>query len=165
MRTNIKKKKKKFFQNEEKLLKHISKIRKSNKIIGFTNGCFDLLHKGHLLLISESKKKCDFLIVGLNSDSSIKEIKGKDRPYEKEIKRIENLELNSDVDAIILFNDKTPLSLIQKISPNILIKGADYIDKIVIGSDYIVNNGGIVEFIEILPGYSTTNIIKNLSNL
>ena len=128
---------KKFFQNEDILLERISKIRKSNKIIGFTNGCFDLLHKGHLLLISESKKKCDFLIIGLNSDTSIKDIKGKDRPYEKEIKRIENLELNSNVDAIILFNDKTPLNLIKKISPNILIKGADYIDKTVIGSEYI----------------------------
>ena len=156
---------KKFFQNEDILLEHISKIRKSNKIIGFTNGCFDLLHKGHLLLISESRKKCDFLIIGLNSDASIKNIKGKDRPYEKEIKRIENLELNSNVDAIILFNDKTPLNLIKKISPNILIKGADYIDKTVIGSEYIANNGGKVEFVEILPGYSTTNIIKNISNL
>ena len=156
---------KKFFQNEDILLERISKIRKSNKIIGFTNGCFDLLHKGHLLLISESKKKCDFLIIGLNSDTSIKDIKGKDRPYEKEIKRIENLELNSNVDAIILFNDKTPLNLIKKISPNILIKGADYIDKTVIGSEYIANNGGKVEFVEILPGYSTTNIIKNISNL
>jgi D-beta-D-heptose 7-phosphate kinase/D-beta-D-heptose 1-phosphate adenosyltransferase len=156
---------KKFFLHEDKLLDHINKIREFNKIIGFTNGCFDLLHDGHLLLISESKKKCDFLVIGLNSDSSIKKIKGKDRPYENENKRIENLELNNNIDAIIVFNDKTPLDLIKKISPDILIKGADYINKIVIGSDHVINNGGKVDFVEILPGYSTTNIIKNMKTL
>ena len=153
----------KYFKKDQ-LLEYLSKIKKSNFKLGFTNGCFDLLHAGHLSLLSQSKKKCDFLIVGLNSDSSIKLLKGKDRPIENLSIRLNNLSKITDVDALIVFNEVTPLKIIDEILPDILFKGADYKDKEVIGSKSVIKNGGTIEFIDILEGFSTTNIIKNSSN-
>ena len=153
----------KYFKKDQ-LLEYLIKIKESNLKLGFTNGCFDLLHEGHLSLLSQSKKKCDFLIVGLNSDSSIKLLKGKDRPIENLSIRLNNLSKITDVDALIVFNEVTPLKIIDEILPDILIKGADYKDKEVIGSKSVIKNGGTIEFIDILEGFSTTNIIKNSSN-
>lgn len=148
----------------EKLIKKIVKLRKENICIGFTNGCFDLLHKGHIYSISEAKKKCDYLIVGLNSDISVIKLKGSNRPIDDQSNRILKLSKLDDVDAIIIFHDDNPLKLIKDINPDILFKGADYEDKEIIGSEFIINNGGKVELIDLLNGYSTTNIIKNSSN-
>ena len=145
------------------LLKKINQLKNNSKIIGFTNGCFDLLHKGHLHSISKAKNKCDYLIIGLNSDISINIIKGQNRPIDRQENRVMKLSTLKDVDAIIIFNDKTPLKLIKNINPNILFKGADYKDKEIVGSKYIEENGGKVVLIDILSGYSTTNIIKNHS--
>jgi len=151
--------------NINDLLKNLSKLRKKkNIIIGFANGCFDLLHKGHLSLLSESKKKCDYLIIGLNSDKSIKLLKGKSRPIENETKRVSMLTKQKEVDAIIIFEELTPLNLIINIKPNILFKGSDYLDKKIIGSNFIHQNGGKIELIDILDGYSTTNLIKNFNS-
>ena len=147
----------------DQLIEELKKFRDENLIIGFTNGCFDLLHKGHLLLLSEAKKKCDFLIIGLNSDTSIKMLKGKNRPIDNEASRLKNLSIVKDVDALVIFKEQTPLKIINKILPDILFKGADYKHKEVIGSESVIKNGGKVELIEILDGYSTTNIIKNSS--
>ena len=147
----------------DQLIEELKKFRDENLIIGFTNGCFDLLHKGHLLLLSEAKKKCDFLIIGLNSDTSIKMLKGKNRPIDNEASRLKNLSIVKDVDALVIFKEQTPLKIINKILPDILFKGADYKYKEVIGSESVIKNGGKVELIEILDGYSTTNIIKNSS--
>ena len=153
----------KYFKKDQ-LLEYLIKIKESNLKLGFTNGCFDLLHGGHLSLLSQSKKKCDFLIVGLNSDSSIKLLKVKDRPIENLSIRLNNLSKITDVDALIVFNEVTPLKIIDEILPDILFKGADYKDKEVIGSKSVIKNGGRIEFIDILEGFSTTNIIKNSSN-
>ena len=151
--------------NINDLLKNLSKLRKKkNIIIGFANGCFDLLHKGHLSLLSESKKKCDYLIIGLNSDKSIKLLKGKSRPIENETKRVSMLTKQKEVDAIIIFEELTPLNLIINIKPNILFKGSDYLEKKIIGSNFIYQNGGKIELIDILDGYSTTNLIKNFNS-
>ena len=139
----------------------ILSLKNNKKIIGLTNGCFDLLHKGHIKLLVESKKKCDYLIVGLNSDSSIKNLKGSDRPIDDQTKRISNLSNIEVVNAIILFSEENPLELIMQIKPDILFKGADYEKKNIIGREFIEENGGKVELIDILNGYSTTNIIKN----
>ena len=148
----------------ENLIKKIVQLKKENISIGFTNGCFDLLHKGHIYSISEAKKKCDYLIVGLNSDISVIKLKGSNRPIDDQSNRILKLSKLDDVDAIIIFHDDNPLKLIKDINPDILFKGADYKDKEIIGSEFIIKNGGKVELIDILKGYSTTNIIKNSSN-
>ena len=139
------------------------KLRVNNLNIGFTNGCFDLLHKGHLTLLSESKRHCDFLIIGLNSDSSVKLLKGNDRPINNESIRLRQLSKVKDVDALIVFSEETPLNIINKLMPNILFKGSDYRNKKVVGSERVIGNGGKVKFIDILDGFSTTNIIKNSS--
>ena len=147
----------------EKLIIKIVQLKKENISIGFTNGCFDLLHKGHIYSISEAKKKCDYLIVGLNSDISVIKLKGSNRPIDDQSNRILKLSKLDDVDAIIIFHDDNPLKLIKDINPDILFKGADYKDKEIIGSEFIIKNGGKVELIDILNGFSTTNIIKNSS--
>ena len=107
------------------ILKNISSIR-SDKTIGFTNGCFDLLHDGHIHLIKEAKKKCDFLIIGLNSDESVKILKGHKRPIDNQKKRIKNLSKIEEVNAIVIFNSETPENIIEILNPDILIKGGDY---------------------------------------
>lgn len=148
----------------ENLIKKIVQLKKENISIGFTNGCFDLLHKGHIYSISEAKKKCDYLIIAINSDISVSIIKGPNRPIDDQVNRVSKLSKLDDVDAIIIFYDDNPLKLIKDINPDILFKGADYKDKEIIGSEFIIKNGGKVELIDILNGYSTTNIIKNSSN-
>tara|TARA_B100000586_G_scaffold240783_1_gene193793 strand:- start:245 stop:715 length:471 start_codon:yes stop_codon:yes gene_type:complete len=141
------------------ILEKISVIR-NNKIIGFTNGCFDLFHEGHLYLIKEAKKKCDFLIVGLNSDESVKILKGKDRPIENQEIRAKNLSKVEDVNAISIFNTETPEIIIKDLKPDILIKGGDYNKDEIVGSQFVIENGGSVEVIDLLPGFSTTKIIS-----
>ena len=152
----------KLFNNKD-LKKYLINLRKNNAIIGFTNGCFDLLHKGHLSLLSESRQKCDFLIVGLNSDSSVKLLKGSNRPVDNESVRLEKLSNIKDVDALIIFTEETPLNIINQLLPNILFKGADNRNTNIVGSESVIKNGGKIEFIDILDGFSTTNIIKNSS--
>lgn len=146
------------------LIKKIFLLKNQKKIIGFTNGCFDLLHKGHLSLLYKARKKCDYLIIGLNDDSSIRSIKGEARPIESQDDRVIKLSKIKEVDAIVLFSEDTPLNLIVKLSPDILFKGADYKEKKIIGSDFIFKNGGSVVLIDLLDGYSTTKIINNSSN-
>ena len=141
------------------ILEKISVIR-NNKIIGFTNGCFDLFHEGHLYLIREAKKKCDFLIVGLNSDESVKILKGKGRPIENQEIRAKNLSKVEDVNAISIFNTETPEIIIKDLKPDILIKGGDYNKDEIVGSQFVIENGGSVEVIDLLPGFSTTKIIS-----
>lgn len=146
------------------LKKKIDLLRNDKKLIGFTNGCFDLLHEGHLKLLTKSRNLCDYLIVGLNSDSSVKKLKGQNRPIDSELDRINKLSKQSKADAIILFSNITPLKLIEKIKPQILFKGSDYKDKVIIGEEVVKNGGGKVILIDILKGYSTTNLIKKRVN-
>ena len=143
----------------QEILKKIAVIR-NKKIIGFTNGCFDLFHEGHLYLIKEAKKKCDFLIVGLNSDESVKILKGKDRPIENQEIRAKNLSKVEDVNAISIFNTETPEIIIKDLKPDILIKGGEYNKDEIVGSQFVIENGGSVEVIDLLPGFSTTKIIS-----
>lgn len=149
---------------KDKLLEKINLLKKNGAVIGFTNGCFDLLHKGHIHSISHAKKKCDFLIVAINSDKSVKLLKGSQRPIDNERIRIKNLSLINDVDAVIVFSEETPIGIINYLLPNILFKGTDYKFKKVVGSDIVLKNGGKIEFIKMLKGISTTKIIKNSSN-
>ena len=144
----------------QNMIYQILSEKSKNNLVGFTNGCFDLLHKGHEYILKESKKNCDFLIVGINSDSSVKQLKGKDRPIESEKERIRKLESLDFVDKVIVFTELTPLNLIKTIKPDVLIKGSDYNEDKIVGSDFIKSYGGKVVIIDLLEGYSTTNIIN-----
>ena len=145
--------------SEKEILKKISEIG-HKKIIGFTNGCFDLLHEGHLHLIREAKKRCDFLIIGVNSDESVKMLKGESRPIENQDQRVKNLSKMEEVDAVAIFNTETPEDIIKYLNPDILLKGGDYNKTDIVGSKFIIENGGSVEVIDLLPGFSTTKIIN-----
>lgn len=152
----------------EKLVKEdeinalIKKLRSENKTIVFTNGCFDILHAGHVRYLKESKSKGDVLIVGLNSDSSIKKIKGESRPINNEQDRIEVLSALENVNYIIVFNETTPVKLLDKIKPDIYTKGADYTIETLPEADTVIKNGGRVEFIKLVEGKSTTKIIDKI---
>ena len=139
-------------------------LQKSNNIVVFTNGCFDILHKGHFQYLKQSKDLGDFLIVGLNSDKSVKFLKGPGRPVNGEKIRAENLLKLDYVNAVIIFNENTPIKLIENLLPDIVTKGGDYeIDEIV-GSKVIHRNGGEVKILPYLEGYSTTKIISDKGN-
>ncbi|MCF7907675.1 MAG: adenylyltransferase/cytidyltransferase family protein [Candidatus Omnitrophica bacterium] len=131
-------------------------LRKKGKRLVFTNGCFDLLHPGHIKVLKEAKQKGDILIVAVNSDSSIKKIKGPSRPILKEKARIKLLEHIDLIDYIIIFKTPTPYSLIKALKPDVLVKGGDWQKKDIVGSDLV----GQVHRVKLSPRHSTTAIIK-----
>ena len=141
----------------------VNNWKRKNHIV-FTNGCFDILHLGHIDYLFKASKFGDKLIVGLNADKSIQRIKGESRPIQNESSRASILASLSCVDAVVLFHDDTPKQLIELIQPNTLVKGADYKVKDIIGSDFVIANGGSVETIPFLEGYSTSHIIKSIKN-
>jgi D-beta-D-heptose 7-phosphate kinase/D-beta-D-heptose 1-phosphate adenosyltransferase len=136
--------------------------RREGLSVGFTNGCFDLLHPGHVQLLCESRSHCDRLIVGLNSDSSVKRLKGPTRPVQSEAARSIVLAGLAFVDAVVLFAEDTPLELIKRIRPDILVKGADYRIEQVVGHDIVASYGGRVVLVNLIPDSSTTRIIDRL---
>lgn len=140
----------------------VKKWRFQNQKIGFTNGCFDLLHLGHLHILQESSHLCDKLIVGLNSDSSIKSLKGKNRPVQSQETRANILAALKMVDAVIVFNEETPYHLIKTLQPDVLIKGADYTVDQVIGADLIQSRGGQVILVDRQEDHSTTKVISRI---
>ncbi|MFH1223770.1 MAG: D-glycero-beta-D-manno-heptose 1-phosphate adenylyltransferase [Pseudomonadota bacterium] len=137
-------------------------LRSRGKKIVFTNGCFDLVHAGHIDYMEKAKKLGDVLFVGVNSDSSVKRIKGEKRPIVSESFRLRLLEGLSSIDHICIFNEDTPLELIKKVKPDILVKGEDWKDKGVVGEDLVRSYGGKVKLIELLPGISTSSIIEKI---
>ena len=140
-------------------------LQKINKKVVFTNGCFDLIHPGHIDYLRKAKACGDILIIGLNSDASIQRLKGKERPINDFYFRSSILAALEFVDYIVKFDDDTPLFLIKQISPNILIKGSDYtVDKIV-GAKEVLEKGGEVKTIDFLEGFSSTSIINKIKNL
>jgi len=139
----------------------ILKLRSNNKKTVFTNGCFDILHLGHFTYLEESRKLGDFLIVAINSDQSVRQLKGLGRPINNHELRSKNLLNLKFVDAVTVFKDETPLNLIKYLLPDILTKGGDYAFKDIAGSSVVEKNGGTVTIFPYLKGHSTTNIIKN----
>ncbi len=130
----------------------------------FTNGCFDIIHKGHVDYLSRASSLGDRMIIGLNTDKSVGDLKGTNRPIQDERSRAEILASMFFVDAVVLFDEETPYELINFLKPDILVKGSDYsIDKIV-GADVVLANGGQVETMDFIDGYSTTNIINKIKN-
>ena len=148
----------------EEILKTIEKLKNENKTIVFTNGCFDILHVGHVRYLKESAKYGDILIVGLNSDSSVKKLKGESRPINNENDRAEILSALYFVDYIVIFDENTPENLLDEIKPDIYTKGADYTIETLPEAKTVLKNGGKVEFINLVEGKSTTNIIKKTQN-
>lgn len=138
------------------------KWRKKGLKIGFTNGCFDLLHKGHITLLKQSKSICDRLVVGLNSDSSVKRLKGESRPIKSQEERAIILAALQYVDMVVIFDEDTPLRIIEALEPDVLIKGADYTEDKVVGAPFVKARGGRVVLINLVDGFSTTNTVKKL---
>ncbi len=136
-----------------------------NQKIVFTNGCFDILHRGHIDYLAKAADEGDLLVVGLNSDSSVKSIKGNNRPINNEDTRAMVLGSLAFVDAVFLFDEDTPYELIKRVQPDVLIKGADYNKEDIVGYDIVRNNGGEIKTIELLNGYSTTNLIDQIKSL
>jgi len=148
----------------EQLLPELAAYRNSGKRIAFTNGCFDILHAGHISYLRAARQAGDLLVVGLNSDRSIRRIKGKDRPVNKEADRLMVISELESVDYVVLFDQNTPVRLIQAIRPHVLVKGADYRRDQVVGGDLVESYGGQVELVKLVRGRSTTNIIRKLAD-
>ena len=143
----------------------IDKVRywkELRKKIVFTNGCFDILHAGHVHLLTEAKSLGDRLLIGLNSDQSIQNLKGLDRPLNPVEARASVLESLSIVDGVTIFQEDTPYNLIKKIIPHVLVKGGDYSIENVVGADTVIAAGGEVALIPILKGYSTSDLITRI---
>jgi len=138
--------------------------RKGKKIV-FTNGCFDILHFGHVKYLEKCKRLGDFLVIGLNSDSSVKKIKGKKRPVTGERERAVVLSSLEAVDFVTLFNETTPENLIKAIAPDVLAKGGDWKIKDIIGGNFVKKNGGRVVSIPFVKGYSSSHIINRIRNI
>ena len=134
----------------------------SRKVV-FTNGCFDIMHRGHNTYLLQAAEFGNKLIVGVNSDDSVRRLKGQSRPVINQYSRAFNLASHTFVDAVILFEEDTPENLIQTLRPDVLIKGGDYTLETIVGAQQVLDYGGAVEIIPFLEGYSTTSILKNLS--
>ncbi|MGB3468004.1 MAG: D-glycero-beta-D-manno-heptose 1-phosphate adenylyltransferase [Cyclobacteriaceae bacterium] len=143
----------------------ISKWKSDSSKIVFTNGCFDIVHLGHIDYLQKARNLGDKLVVGVNSDESVRRLKGGSRPIVDEYARQRMMASFEFVDAVILFGEDTPLRLIQNILPDILVKGNDYSVQNIVGAETVLDNGGNVETIELVKGYSTTAIIELIKNI
>lgn len=148
-----------------KLQKTISGLKKNAKTIVFTNGCFDLLHFGHVKYLEDAKAKGDILVVGVNSDASVKKIKGKKRPIISQEDRIRVIAALESVDFAVLFEEETPIKVIKTIQPDILVKGADWNKNEIVGSDFVQSYAGKIARIKLVKGRSTTDLIKKIARL
>lgn len=140
----------------------ISSWKVTGKTVAFTNGCFDILHQGHLFSIAQAAKEADYLVLGLNADASIKRLKGPERPINSTESRalvMANLVL---VDAVVVFEEDTPYELIKTLMPDVLVKGGDYTIDTIVGAKEVIANGGKVIINPIVEGFSTTNIIEKI---
>lgn len=152
-------------KGREEIIELLNKEKKRGKKIVFTNGCFDILHLGHIHLLEEAKKHGDLLIVGLNSDSSIKSIKGDTRPILNQEARAAILASLEVVDYIVIFDEETPYSLISLIKPDVLVKGGDYKEEEVVGQDIVKANKGEVIIVPLVGNWSTSSILSILERI
>ncbi len=151
--------------NEAALQAQLMRWRLLSKTIAFTNGCFDIVHAGHIHSLSQAAGFADVLIVGLNSDASTRELKGEGRPINKEQDRALLLASLVMVDAVVLFDESTPLELIKTIQPDVLVKGGDYTIDTIVGAKEVMAHGGRVEIIPLIPGLSTTGLAEKIGKL
>lgn len=146
----------------EQLTSVLTLLRLKQKKIVFTNGCFDLIHQGHVDYLAKAREKGDVLILGLNTDNSVHRLKGETRPIQDEQSRAMIIASLLCVDYVVLFDEDTPYELIKNIQPDVLVKGADYKKENIVGYDIVTAKGGKVETIEFLEGYSTSNIVNKI---
>tara|TARA_R110000787_G_scaffold30940_7_gene82587 strand:- start:2288 stop:3754 length:1467 start_codon:yes stop_codon:yes gene_type:complete len=144
----------------ETLVDQVEVWRDTNLTVGFTNGCFDILHPGHLRVLEEAKARCGRLVVGLNSDASVKRLKGPTRPVNDESSRARVLSGLSAVDAVVVFDEDTPAALIKALQPDLLVKGGDYSIETIVGADVVLARGGTVHIVPLVDGQSTTAAIE-----
>lgn len=137
--------------------------REQGLTVAFTNGCFDLLHPGHVSLLDQARRSADRLIVGLNADLSIRRLKGPERPIQSELARATVLSSLKSVDAVVIFSEDTPIQLIETLQPDVLVKGADYTIDTVVGADVVLRRGGKVLLADLIPGHSTTETVKRVA--
>ena len=149
-------------KSPNQLKKILGVLKRQGKKIVFTNGCFDILHVGHIRYLSQARKLGDILVVGLNTDRSVRTIKGEKRPLVCENERAEVLSALKVVDYVVLFDEPDPLALIKALKPSILVKGADWPEDKIIGADVIKQSGGRVVRIPLVPGSSSTNLIEKI---
>lgn len=131
--------------------------------VGFTNGCFDLLHPGHVALLAQARALCDRLVVGLNSDASVRRLKGPSRPVQPDIARATVLASLANVDLVVIFEEDTPQKLIEALRPGLLVKGGDYTVESIVGADFVQGYGGRVAIIDLVPGFSTTKTVEKMN--
>ena len=149
-------------KNLSELKNIISKLKKEGKKIVFTNGCFDILHIGHIRCLKEAKKHGDILVVGVNSDSSVRRLKGENRPYIEEKERAEIISSLEMVDYVIIFDEDTPLKIIKELKPDVIVKGGDYKEKDVVGGDFVKRYGGKVVIAPLVKGRSTSLLVEKI---
>ena len=154
---------KKIFSLDE-LKTQVDSWKKSENKIVFTNGCFDIVHRGHIEVLARTADLGDKLIIGLNSDNSIKKLKGENRPIVNEKSRAILLASLAFVDVVVLFSEETPINLISTLLPNILAKGGDYDISTIVGNEVVKNNGGEVILVPFVDGFSSTDIIERIKN-
>lgn len=150
--------------NENALLDRLKVWRREGKSIVFSNGCFDILHRGHVEYLSKAADLGDILVIGLNTDASVKRLKGPSRPVNDEKARAVVLAALQFVDAVVFFDEDTPYNLIKCVQPDVLVKGKDYKAENIVGYDIVTNSGGRVETIELVEGFSTTKVIEALKS-
>jgi len=147
----------------DQLLPIVEKLKGQNKSVVFTNGCFDIIHRGHIEYLAKASDHGDLFVIGLNTDNSVRKLKGESRPVNSEEARAIVLASIQFVDYVVLFEEETPYNLIQAIKPNVLIKGGDYKPENIVGYDIVIKNGGRVETIPFVEGFSTTSILHKIS--
>ena len=147
-------------KTRKEISKIVSELKNSGKKIIFTNGCFDIIHAGHVQYLEEAKELGDILIIGLNSDNSVQRLKGKGRPINNETDRAIVLSGFYIIDYVVIFEEDTPYDLIKLIKPDVLVKGGDWKVRDIVGSDIVLKNGGEVRSLSFLEGYSTTKLIE-----
>jgi rfaE bifunctional protein nucleotidyltransferase chain/domain len=148
----------------EELKNQVNAWKQAGEEVVFTNGCFDIVHRGHIEVLARTADLGDKLIIGLNSDSSIQKLKGEDRPIINEQSRAVLLAALSFVDAVVLFSEDTPLNLISTLVPDVLAKGGDYEIETIVGYEIVQNNGGQVKLVPFVDGFSSTTIIDKIKN-
>jgi rfaE bifunctional protein nucleotidyltransferase chain/domain len=150
--------------NRPDLSEAVEKWRAEENVIVFTNGCFDIVHRGHVEYLTKAKNMGDILILGLNSDKSVKKLKGAGRPYVSEKDRAYILSQLVPVDVVSVFEEETPLNLIKVVMPDVLVKGGDYLPDTIVGRREVEQNGGTVVAIPLVKGRSTTGLIEKIRN-